>query len=1454
MGKVVKAVVGIGLAIVGVFTWQPWLIAAGLGIAFSDLLVPEVPSVAGNTASNGRLGRSTDPEARRKIVFGKTLAGMDQRYWEETNNESYYHEVMAHATHEVNSYGNFYIDGDIVSFNGSGESQGQYFRSDISFDSGDTIQSKSALIITHYDGTASIGQNVGTGSFWKVNEATFTGCSYSVLLWRYDPEHMLPRGIPQKIKQEVEGALLYDPRKDSTRGGSGTHRADDQTTWAYEGLDTNGEKLGRNNALQVLWYLIGWRIEGQLVAGVGVDLEDIDFASFITAANNCVTQEWYSDGILDTGDGHKKNLRILSAAAGGVVLDTGGVYGYRVAIDDTANVIMALDENDMVSEIKGSPKRAMNTRYNEIVGTFVDPAIGYQKRPLPPATNAAYFTEDGFKRRKSLSMDMVQDYEQGQKLFRLFLNKGRLQGEYSVQITRKALELTNQDIITVSFAAWGWVDRLFRITSISIDPAGGVNLSFRDEDPAVYLGGTVEALPAPSSLPGGNPHAVADVTGTVTTPITVTGGTGAVDLPASDGVSVVFDQPSPQTIMTNYRLRLAADADWEMLSPTDGDTNTIDINNLLSGSDYVLQLRHVNANGVPGDWTSNVPFTTTSNAVVPLAHDATDKTLNRRVEWLTARGFNAIRDPLFLLGVNEWSKDNSTTTAFLNQPEDTAEPRDLLIEADTSAVIDLTYVTPMPVREAEKLEFSAQYSLATSVTAFVDWFDASGVQLIGGDASTQFDGGTYAIDGTHQGGFVVAPVGTFEGRLRLVLTLSAGTPGQALITRPQWLVARSDDTVITPFDDTTSADVSQILEVKTAQAGAAAISSIVQVGEADNIAIVATEVQARIDGDVAVAGTVTTLAARVTVSEADIIVNAAAVVTEAIARADGDTAVATTVTTLTARVTVNEGDIDDAEADIIINAAAVVTEATARANGDTAVAGTVTTLAARVTTNEGDITVAEGAIIVNAAAVVTEATARANGDTAVAGTVTTLAARVTVNESDIDDAEGDIIVNAAAVVTEATARANGDTAVAGTVTTLAARVTTTESDIDDAEGDIIVNAAAVVTEATARVNGDIAVAGTVTTLAARVTTAEGDITVAEASIIVNAAATVTLASATVHYSVVLAASGSNNAAFQMLAGDGGSRMNLVADALVFRNFDGTGSPVTAMGIIGGNVFIQNKIVLDSTTGLLQQTLGASGVMEWGNMVTGAGSGKDGMQIIDKDGDEKFYADSTGAFRLDGIGINAGSIVTASMIANASTAIFTSSTPSFGFWTGAGNGPINPGDDDIDVTRTQHLTALVTLPAALAVEAGIDGTYQVLILLDYDFAPEGNCFDWVHMEEQIWRLGQSETVPITTESNSTGKTKLNNRTWFSGATATRVLVPTLALSNNDLLSDQRTTLVTTSLPSNASSAYDATGYKMYVKIYPKRTTSIQGGFAFEDTKTGRDFFVKGLNIVAIVFKR
>jgi hypothetical protein len=586
MGSVVRAIAGAALAIVGVFTGNPYLIAGGIALLTSSVL--GAPKPAANTVTATRLSKILDPEANRKIVFGNTAAPMDVRYWESYGaDDNGYVEISACATHKITSFGATYFN-NLLAIDAGGSTQSPY------------IDSVTRTCISQ--GVSGSGTVEGTAGLWTAH-SSMTGCAYVILNWTYN-QAKLPQGIPSRYTQVVEGAPLYDPRRDISLGG--THDVTDQTTWQYSPTDSNGKPIGRNNALQVLWYIIGWRINGFLVAGRGVDPSDVDFASFIQAANDCESAGWYSDCVLSTGDSHDNNEGILAAAAGGHLLDTGGMYSYMVTVDDTANIAAYLTDDDIVSGVSWTPRETIDSQYNVVSGTFVDPAVLYQPRPYISASETAYVSALGFRKSLVLNFQAVQDPTQAYKLAHLVLNRGQRQGVFQATFNYRAFQARNWNVVSLTFSRYGWVNKLFRITQQSLAPDGGIVMTMLEEDATIYLGGTVQIPGTPGTSSVDDPRHKIAVAGLSAVNISKVSANG---LSTFDGLRIYWTRPSSMVHHTEVQYQQSTDTLWTSAAPVllgasqlDSTHDCVDVSPLVTGTLFNVRARHVSIFDVPGDW------------------------------------------------------------------------------------------------------------------------------------------------------------------------------------------------------------------------------------------------------------------------------------------------------------------------------------------------------------------------------------------------------------------------------------------------------------------------------------------------------------------------------------------------------------------------------------------------------------------------------------------------------------------------------------------------------------------------------------------------------------------------------------------------------------------------------------------------------------------------------------
>lgn len=633
MGKVVKAV---GKAIGKVFK----AVGNFVGLLFK---APKVTTDTTNKSTETRLNATLVPDEYCKIGFGETAVGTDVRFWEvfgPTNNK--FVQVIKASGVEIEAFGNLYLDEVPVPFAPEGDSGWEFATNAY----GGMLRRRCVT-----KGTRLNARTLGSGTRWRSNNCFATGTAYFILEWTPDNEKM-PNGIPSRMTQVGRMSKVYDPRRDSSRGGVGTHRIDNPATWQYSPLDSNGQPIGRNNALQMLTYVIGLFAQAQSgawvrIGGRGVAANDIEIETFAHAANVCEAEGWYSDVLLSTGDDHARNESIIASAAAGELQDVGGRFSYFVATNDAADVSIVLTESDIVGDISWEPEKAIKEDFNEQPGSFIDPATLFQKRSLPFAFSQEYYDIDGGKfRGEPLDLISVQDPAQAQKLLRLKLNRSRFPGEFIAPFNLKGLAVRPQSLLKLTFAPFGWTEKLFRVTQQGIATEGGIQLVLNEDDPSIYTPGVVVPLPPPSASYGGSATQTYPVDG-----IQVEVGQINSEYSARDCAWVGFSVPSTNVVRTEVRFRratkwveaeeqtppteeepnppiiyeeVAGDEYWTTVGSVARNSNLVDVQiypptgpqpdpimksfalvePLLPLASYEIQLRHVSLWEVPGTWAA----------------------------------------------------------------------------------------------------------------------------------------------------------------------------------------------------------------------------------------------------------------------------------------------------------------------------------------------------------------------------------------------------------------------------------------------------------------------------------------------------------------------------------------------------------------------------------------------------------------------------------------------------------------------------------------------------------------------------------------------------------------------------------------------------------------------------------------------------------------------------------
>jgi len=512
VGKVLKFVAGVALIIAAPYlapvivgataaaatiaAVTSTIIALGASMALSSasalLFGPKIPK-----SQLSRLNVSLETTTPRKAVLGTTAMNLDLRYHESSGTDQEYIDyIICVSAHKVKSIDEIWFD-EKQAWTATGGVSGTY--------------SGYLTVTTVLEGNSSNYISINGGSKWGAN-TRLTGCAYIHLRIKRTgntkkTSSPLVNGLPSRVTVIGEGAPLYDPRRDSTvPGGSGAHRANDQTTW---GTYTDSDDCD-NPALQLLWWLLGWKINGKLSIGCGVPPARLDLESFITAANICDeavsiatgwTQRRYrTSGTASDSDDRMGIINTFLSCMNATLRDSGGKLSLTVIKNDLADYVMDFSEADVLADFEWNQTRGLTDSYNKARGRYVDPSTNslYQLVDYP---EVGFASPDGIERVMSLDLPFVEDGRRAQRIAKQVLQRNQYRGMFSATFSAKAQGCVVGDIVRLSFSSLGWSKKLFRVVSQEIRFDGQVPMALVEENAAIYAWDAEDSAPVTPTAP-----------------------------------------------------------------------------------------------------------------------------------------------------------------------------------------------------------------------------------------------------------------------------------------------------------------------------------------------------------------------------------------------------------------------------------------------------------------------------------------------------------------------------------------------------------------------------------------------------------------------------------------------------------------------------------------------------------------------------------------------------------------------------------------------------------------------------------------------------------------------------------------------------------------------------------------------------------------------------------------
>ena len=566
---------------------------------------PKKPNIPEQQQAQGILVNKASNNTAIPVIYGKRQIGISRVFVESSGTDNQY-LYMAGVLCEgggngIESIEEIYINDKLVTWSGSltdgtvrtvNSSDSNFYK-----DGASLISVQSFYGLDNQSVSSILDESTNWGSNHKLSGVAYLAFKFT---WNQDAFSSLP-----EVKVVLKGKKIYDPRADSTKGGSGSQREDTASTWTYSS----------NSALCLLDYLRNSRYG----KGLPNSAFETNYDSFKTSATLCETQVTpYTSGsninlfesniVLDTEQKLIDNVRELLNPMRAIFTYTQGKY--YLIIENTGTSSLSLTSDNIIGGIKifGEKK---NTKYNRVIGTFVNPDKEWQEDTVsfPPADDsilpvgdryATLLAEDnGTNLEGNFSFQGITNPYQAEELCEIILRRSRNALAVEVMVTSEALNLTIGDLVDLTYSTGGFSSKLFRVYGLNINTDSTVSLKLIEHQDNFYTWSSKAQAPtiADTTLP--NPN-------NVSAPASVTLGDQLILY--SDGVVItcldVTIGASPDSFVDYYQVEYKLSTATDYIIAGQGKGLVQRILNVIDGSTYNVRVKAFNTLGVGSTYTS----------------------------------------------------------------------------------------------------------------------------------------------------------------------------------------------------------------------------------------------------------------------------------------------------------------------------------------------------------------------------------------------------------------------------------------------------------------------------------------------------------------------------------------------------------------------------------------------------------------------------------------------------------------------------------------------------------------------------------------------------------------------------------------------------------------------------------------------------------------------------------
>ena len=461
--------------------------------------MPEIPDFGQMQAdldARGILVNKTSANSYIPIIYGTRKVGGNIVFLETSGADNQYlYMALVLSEGEISDITSIFVNDNEVTWSADivDNTQITVNASDTNFYSGGSLITVEPHFGTDSQTSSSL---LSTLTSWT-SDHKLRGLAYLAIRfeWNRDKFGSLPT-----VQAVVQGKKVYDPRLDTTVGGSGTHRQNDSTTWAYSD----------NAVIQLLDYLRNDRFG----MGIADSYFDSNFSDWQTASNVCDTQITPYSGasqidlmnsniVVDTSKKAIDNVKELVRGCRSYLNFSAGKY--TILVETTGSASITLTEDNIIGGLTVTSK-SKNSRYNRVIVNFINPSKNYQSDTVQfsPVDETGLASADQFATMQAedgglllegrFDFTMLTSPYQAQEMTEIILRRSRSSLDVSFKADATALELTVGDIVNITHATPSFSAKPFRVQGMTINADHTINLQCSEHQDSYYTFGTQQEV------------------------------------------------------------------------------------------------------------------------------------------------------------------------------------------------------------------------------------------------------------------------------------------------------------------------------------------------------------------------------------------------------------------------------------------------------------------------------------------------------------------------------------------------------------------------------------------------------------------------------------------------------------------------------------------------------------------------------------------------------------------------------------------------------------------------------------------------------------------------------------------------------------------------------------------------------------------------------------------------